>query len=466
MTCAKYLFIYPKFKVNHQIKKMTKYLCLFIFTLASGVILYSCGRKVEKVFLKKLVPIPAEYDDITLTGLPNQGTKRSACRSKMNYVPNPEHLDHTPIKTIRVNFHIMRNGNGEGNFPDKNQGRIYVKKILQSTNQKLQQNAKMFLPLKNEIPNLPMCYRFELTPNTGVPNDDGIYFHDDDELYHMTNYGANSNIYSKDVYKKYGIKKDSIMNIFMMGFHVDSVASKTYKMSSNGVAFGKWTKIASWYYFMDATKWETAEEIPFLDHWNSQRLLNHELGHCLGLRHSWGRNDGCDDTPAHSNCWNYTQNGSDCDSLVSNNIMDYNAHAGAWTPCQIATVHYNLSNKKYRVRSLLKKTWCHYDTSKTIRIQKGEDVNWNSAKDLEGDIIIEDGGSLTIRCRVSIPPNGRIIVKSQAKLILDGATLENDCGKSWKGIEVWKSKKMKGEVVMINDAKITEIENPIEVSAE
>jgi hypothetical protein len=466
MTCAKYLFIYPKFKVNHQIKKMTKYLCLFIFTLASGVILYSCGRKVEKVFLKKLVPIPAEYDDITLTGLPNQGTKRSACRSKMNYVPNPEHLDHTPIKTIRVNFHIMRNGNGEGNFPDKNQGRIYVKKILQSTNQKLQQNAKMFLPLKNEIPNLPMCYRFELTPNTGVPNDDGIYFHDDDELYHMTNYGANSNIYSKDVYKKYGIKKDSIMNIFLMGFHVDSVASKTYKMSSNGVAFGKWTKIASWYYFMDATKWETAEEIPFLDHWNSQRLLNHELGHCLGLRHSWGRNDGCDDTPAHSNCWNYTQNGSDCDSLVSNNIMDYNAHAGAWTPCQIATVHYNLSNKKYRVRSLLKKTWCHYDTSKTIRIQKGEDINWNSAKDLEGDIIIEDGGSLTIRCRVSIPPNGRIIVKSQAKLILDGATLENDCGKSWKGIEVWKSKKMKGEVVMINDAKITEIENPIEVSAE
>ncbi|MDG2417518.1 MAG: M43 family zinc metalloprotease, partial [Saprospiraceae bacterium] len=275
-----------------------------------------------------------------------------------------------------------------------------------------------------------------------------------------------SNIYSKDVYKKYGIKKDSIMNIFLMGFHVDSVASKTYKMSSNGVAFGKWTKIASWYYFMDATKWETAEEIPFLDHWNSQRLLNHELGHCLGLRHSWGRNDGCDDTPAHSNCWNYTQNGSDCDSLVSNNIMDYNAHAGAWTPCQIATVHYNLSNKKYRVRSLLKKTWCHYDTSKTIRIQKGEDINWNSAKDLEGDIIIEDGGSLTIRCRVSIPPNGRIIVKSQAKLILDGATLENDCGKSWKGIEVWKSKKMKGEVVMINDAKITEIENPIEVSAE
>ena len=73
---------------------------------------------------------------------------------------------------------------------------------------------------------------------------------------------------------------------------------------------------------------------------------------------------------------------------------------------------------------------------------------------------------MTIRCRVSIPPNGRIIVKSQAKLILDGATLENDCGKSWKGIEVWKSKKMKGEVVMINDAKITEIENPIEVSAE
>lgn len=445
---------------------MTKFLFLFIFTFVSVLLFFSCDRKLEKVFLKKITLVPAEYDDATTTRLSNKANKRSACKTKMNYAPDPEHLDHTPIKTVRVNFHIMRNGKGGGNFPDKNQGRIYVKKILQSTNQKLTQNSKMFLPLNNETPNLPQRYEFELTANPDDPNDDGIYFHDDDELYHMTNYGANSNIYTKDVYNKYGIQKDSVMNIFMMGFHADSVASKTYKMSSNGVAFGKWTKIASWYYFMDATKWKTAKEIPFLDHWNSQRLLNHELGHCLGLRHSWGKRDGCDDTPVHSNCWNYTKNGSVCDSLVSNNIMDYNAHAGAWTPCQIGTIHYNLSKKEYRVRSLLKRTWCNYDSSKTIRIKKGEDIYWEGAKDLEGDIIVENGGSLTIRCRISIPPDGKIVVKPKAKLTLNGATLENDCGKTWQGIEVWNSQQGKGEVVMINDAKITEAEHPIEVSME
>jgi len=146
--------------------------------------------------------------------------------------------------------------------------------------------------------------------------------------------------------------------------------------------------------------------------------------------------------------------------------MDYNAHAGAWTPCQIGTIHYNLSKKEYRVRSLLKRTWCNYDSSKTIRIKKGEDIYWEGAKDLEGDIIVENGGSLTIRCRISIPPDGKIVVKPKAKLTLNGATLENDCGKTWQGIEVWNSQQGKGEVVMINDAKITEAEHPIEVSME
>lgn len=436
----------------------------FILIIGSTLFFNSCGEKMEKVFVKKLVPLPEEYDD-TVSPRIKELRRKKICRNKMNFVPNPDRLEFTPLKIVKVNFHIMRDSKGQGNFPDKDQGRIYVKKVLDSTNGKLKTNSKMFLPLNNETPTLPMCYQFELTPRSNDPKDDGIYFHDDDDLFYMTNYGRKSNHYTKDVYEKYGIQKDSVMNVFIMGFHADSVASKTYKMSSNGIAFGKWVKLASWYYFMD-TSWKTAEEIPFQDHWNSQRLLNHEIGHCLGLRHSWIGNDGCDDTPKHSNCWNYTKNGSKCDSLVSNNIMDYNAHAGAWTPCQIATVHYNLSNKKHKVRSLLKKTWCTLDKSKNIEIKAGEKIEWNGAKDLENSIVIKNGGALTIRCRVSIPPNGKIVVEPGGKLTLNGATLENDCGKTWQGIEVWKNEGVEGEVTLINDAKITNADNPIEMTLE
>lgn len=438
---------------------------IFFFIFVNLLFFFSCERKVEKVFVQKLEPIPAEYD-ATISPQKRKAERRKICRNKMNYVPDPDRLEFTPLKIIRVNFHIMRDGNGGGNFPDKEQGRVYIHKILKSTNQKLTENAKMFLPKGNDMPNLPMCYQFELTPRPDDPDDDGIYFHDDEELYFMTSYGKDNNMYQPHVYNKYGVQKDTVMNIFMMGFHPDSVASKTYKMSSNGIAFGKWTKIASWYYFMQDKSWKTGEEIPFKDHWNSQRLLNHEIGHCLGLRHSWRKNDGCDDTPSHPNCWNYTKNGSACDSLVSNNIMDYNAHAGAWTPCQIGTVHYNLSNKKNRVRPLLKKLWCNLDSTKTITIRKGENIEWNSAKDLEHNIVVENDASLTIRCRVSIPPNGKIIVKPEGKLTLEGAILENDCEQTWKGIEVWKTQTDEGEVVMINDAKITNAENPIETTVD
>jgi len=52
--------------------------------------------------------------------------------------------------------------------------------------------------------------------------------------------------------------------------------------------------------------------------------------------------------------------------------------------------------------------------------------------------------------------------KGNEKLILNGATLENDCGATWKGIEIWSENNNEGEVVMINDAKIIDAENPID----
>jgi len=86
-------------------------------------------------------------------------------------------------------------------------------------------------------------------------------------------------------------------------------------------------------------------------------LLAHELGHNLGLRHTWNQSDGCDDTPMNPyhldrsatsfQCWalNEPANGK-CDEIekCSNNLMDYNAYQNALTECQVVKIHYNIYN--------------------------------------------------------------------------------------------------------------------------
>ncbi|MCB0664150.1 MAG: hypothetical protein KDC24_15500, partial [Saprospiraceae bacterium] len=81
------------------------------------------------------------------------------------------------------------------------------------------------------------------------------------------------------------------------------------------------------------------------------------------------------------------------------------------------------------------------------------------------DLIIELGGSLRLGCRVSVPPGGKIVVRPGATLILENTQLHNDCGETWKGIEIQKSKNAEGEVIFIGNVKIQDAEFPIERDA-
>ncbi len=141
--------------------------------------------------------------------------------------------------------------------------------------------------------------------------------------------------------------------------------------------------------------------------------------------------------------------------------MDYNTHASAWTPCQIGVVHYNMASRTRRLRNLLEPTWCTLDRTKNISIE--QDIEWTSAKDMEGHIVIRDGGSLTVNCRVSMPKGGRIIIHPKGKLILNGATLNNDCDESWDGIELLSKGKNTGQVEMLNNSTITHAVNKVEI---
>lgn len=408
------------------------YRFLLFFSLC--FVFASCNKKITKEYITACQNLPSTEDQ---TG---------CCNDEQSYIPDPEHINHTPIKYLRLNFHIMCKEDGTANF-DEISGRVFINQVMEAANDKLGRNKQMNLPPGNNTPVIPLQYRYILTPRPGDPDDDGIYFHYDDELYFMIGIGKDKNNYSKEVFEKYGIQKDTVLNVFVMSNHVDSLDSPTYVADSKGIGFGSWLKVIHWYKGTRDTTWENGIPKTPYTQWDAIKLLNHEIGHCLGLRHTWSGNDGCDDTPNHPNCWNKSKT-PPCDTMWSNNFMDYNAHSSAWTPCQIGIIHKNLTNKSKKIRQLLEPSWCQLDKRKTIEIK--DNIEWRGAKDLESHIIIHDGASLTIRCAVSLPKDAKIIIHPKGRLILDGATLENDCGDKWLGIERWSNKVAKGELIVKN----------------
>jgi hypothetical protein len=426
---------------------MQKYDLRWIFLLLVFANLVACSPKVEKKFLQS----PKEL--AKLDEMPAPRGPISPCNDKLAYIPDAEQLEHTPMRFLRLNFHFLYDSLGRGNFPSDS-ARIFVENLLNEANAALDHgNQKMALPLGNDTPVLPPRYRYMLWPPLSAGEEAGIYFHYDEALYGMTNRGRYRNDYDQTVCKKYGIGKDSVLNVFAMAFPRDSLASPTFKKHFDpGIYIGGCVKIAGWYHIYTHLHPSATPEAPLhLREWHDLKCLNHEIGHALGLAHAWTRNDGCDDTPEHPNCFDLSDR-EKCGDVLSNNLMDYNPFQGAWTPCQIAAIQFGFAQIGSRTRKWLAPVWCDYDASQSIYIR--DTIIWDSAKDLSGDLIIEDGGSLTLRCRLSLPKGGKIVVKPGGTLLLDGAVLENLCGDKWEGIEIWKKGNKSGKISMYNSPEL------------
>ncbi|MCE7922545.1 MAG: hypothetical protein DYG98_05790 [Haliscomenobacteraceae bacterium CHB4] len=348
-----------------------------------------------------------------------------SCGDWRGYLPDTAHSGHLPVRHLRVNFHVMNSADSTHNFrPDE--GRAYLKRLFDCCNEALDTNHNNWRS-KQGTPVLPRRYRYVLTPQ---PGDDGIYFHYDDSLYYFISQGKNQNNYSRKVIDKYAVGKDSIINIFVMVHPDDSIRSKTYRAGGQGIALGTSLKVAGIF--------ETKEPPE-----NFDGLINHEVGHILGLSHAWIE-DGCPDTDHHpAKCWAWTPE-PPCNELASNNMMDYNAYQIAQTPCQIARIQAVFANERSPVRRCLLPTWCTRNPSGDIVIR--DSVSWTGARDLEGNITIAPGGALRIHCRVSIPEGGRITVEPGGRLWLDGARLHNACGRKWEGVFVQTKGGLRGEV--------------------
>ncbi len=399
---------------------------------------FAAVRDVQYFSGNKAAPITTR-NNISIRSL-------SGCNDPMNYVPDTNHLDHTPWKYIRVNFHWVNSSDSSSNYRGEYAKKV-VKSLLVSANKDLKENNKLWLPYGNNIPVISTRLQYVLTPHPDDPSDDGIYEHYDDELCFYIHKGRNRNLASRSVMNKYGVQKDTVLNVFIMPHHPDSVASKTYTSYGVGVALRNFVKIAGPFEMKNAG-------------WAHRGNFNHEVAHILGLQHAW-LNDGCDDTPRHSlDCWNRTEE-PPCDKQTSNNMMDYNAFQHALSPCQIGKMHANIAREYSNARKFILPTWCELKADKTITIQ--DSIVWKGAKDLEGHLIIANSGQLAVNCRLSLPKNAKISIEPTGKLVLNpDAKLHNACGDQWQGIEIQEKGKQKGALVIIGDPVIADIQNTIE----
>jgi Pregnancy-associated plasma protein-A len=352
---------------------------------------------------------------------PLQKRLNLAWREPLDFVPDTARLEDTPVKWVRVNVHFMNSRSGQHNYRGDEAIR-FAQDLVHTANGDLQKNNALWLPWQNRLPVIPPRYQYVLTPQKNRAGDTGVYFHDDDELCFYVHKGDYANLYDRRVFEKYGVQTDSIVNVFIMPHHPDSMRSEKYRRGSGGVGvmLSEGIKMAGMF----------ESKMPA---WAYRGILNHEVGHFFGLFHAFD-NDGCDDTPEHDNsCWNRTTE-APCNTRASNNMMDYNALQNALSPCQIGRVLMLMNDTAAVERRYLIHNWCKRQ-SNMPDLLVNDTLRWRGERDLLGNLHLTKGAYLQIDGRVSLPEGASITLEPGATLLLRNGILHNSCGKKWLGID-------------------------------
>lgn len=281
-------------------------------------------------------------------------------RDMYTYIPymNPnEALENQPIKTIDININIIQKDDGSENFPNTPETVNRFKTILGYINGFYTAFAPSDpISWVNELPKYDSRIRFSL----GNQGEERIYFYQNSAL-------ANSNR---------GVMQEYLSNNYPDRLRQLNIYIFCNSEAEGGVRYATAT-MPSWTNYdehMSIVTYYWSAPASVAD-WANAGTLAHELGHTLGLRHTYyggGCSAFCDqqnaeyikdiflvDPPTTSNCphtcdWGaeaYAENGDG----ITNNLMGGNKYTGYISPVQAGQLHRSLalsSSRKYAASEL------------------------------------------------------------------------------------------------------------------
>lgn len=298
----------------------------------------------------------------------------SSCQDYVKYIPN----DETSLLEVKINYHFFRNDDGSGVFQPSDR-----EKIDQITDWLNYIYRNLTAPTIAVIPPADTIYDSKISFKVT-----GIYYHDDSEYYLRP-----GGFWERVFYDKFGIDKGAVINVFYFLDPENKGYESTNTSTKDGLA-------AVQYIYLTNHQ---------LLNWAGAQVLAHELGHCLGLNHTFQKpRPQFDDTyyPDSNRAW------EDCnDYNISNNIMGYNKCRSYFSPKQLGFMHMRLLTNPVVMKFLLGS-----DNLTDPDICITGNITWDFGKFIDRNVVIEPNSTLTIKCTSRFSPNASIIVKRGGKL--------------------------------------------------
>lgn len=280
-------------------------------------------------YMPKLIAQP------TCGGAQNIVLPSSIPNARTEEVPD----QNTPVRVIKVNFHIIQKANGTGNFTETSDGNgninysgvKFIEDQLNLIRKLLEFKPNHNMPPNNTAPNIAHKYDFIV---------EGLYFRKSDIYYN--DYGQLSNAMST-----YEVNPQNSINVFYSEVNTGytGLAHSNLRTSIHRA----WNKYLTELSSPVGQRWSMEVYYPW--------ALSHEFGHNMGLSHTIKTNsggicsttmdDGCTDTPTINEilagfgfnpCCGWDGSNPQC----TNNMMDVAAFA--LTPCQLGKMHATILN--------------------------------------------------------------------------------------------------------------------------